>query len=124
MEQEVLLMDEKGHRVNDRVYVFQQTEWRQINDNPDKLTKAGIDKKIELWRLSSNRHTVAKYQTMLKSCKNVAESGFVEAEIADGTDTDGKPKKKKIKLKIYSRHKNGKPKWAESVEEYLEKKNS
>ena len=55
--------------------VFQESEIKQIMDNPGRLTREGIEKKIALWKKSSNTHTVIKYKTMLLRCKNVQKSG-------------------------------------------------
>ena len=54
---------------------FQETEWNQILENPDRLTKEGVEKKIEVWKNSGNRHVQIKYATMINRCKNLAPSG-------------------------------------------------
>jgi len=79
--------------------VFQETEWQQINENPNNLTKEGVEKKIELWNQSNNRHVVTKYQTMLARCQKLTESG-----------------KTKEGAIIYSRDASGEPKWTSKVE--------
>lgn len=86
--------------------VFQETEWQQINDNPSGLTKEGVEKKIELWKQSNNRHVVTKYQTMLARCVKLTESG-----------------KTKDGLVIYSRDVDGSAKWT-SKESAFKKKDS
>jgi len=78
------------------MYVFQETEWRQIRENPGQLTREGLQKKIELWTNSNNKHVAAKYRTMLAQCEKVAVSGKT---------TDGRV--------IYSRSKTGTPNWVE-----------
>lgn len=57
-----------------RNYVFQEQEWDTITLNPSGLTKEGIDKKIELWKRSSNKHVVAKYEAMHTYCKAIQKS--------------------------------------------------
>ena len=66
---------------NNRRFVFQETEIRQIERNPGNLTKEGVQKKIELWLHSSNRHAVAKYKAMLQRCQCLAESGNIDGEL-------------------------------------------
>ena len=34
-----------------QMFIFQETEWRQIRENPGRLTKEGIEKKIYLWKI-------------------------------------------------------------------------
>jgi len=78
--------------------VFQETEWEQIKNNPDRLTKEGLQRKVSLWQRSSNKHVMMKYQTMLRSCKELAPSGVT---------TDG--------LAIFSRDEKGNPKWVDDI---------
>jgi len=40
------------HMAGRKGVVFQETEWTQIRDNPGRLTKEGVEKKIELWKKS------------------------------------------------------------------------
>jgi len=77
-----------------RLFIFQETEWAQIRDNPAGLTREGVEKKIELWKNSNNKQTVAKYQTMLAQCKALTSSGKTK---------DGKI--------ILSRNKDGSANW-------------
>jgi len=78
--------------------VFQESEKEHIMENPDGLTKEGIDKKIELWKGSVNRHVELKYRAMLSNCKKIQPSG---------KDTEGNI--------ILSRDKSGNPTWVEEV---------
>ena len=78
--------------------VFQDSEIRQIYENPNRLTKEGVEKKIELWKRSHNAHVQIKYETMLKRCEKLAPSGI---------DKDG--------YQIYSRDRKGNPKWVSDV---------
>ena len=55
--------------------VFQEGEWKQILDNPNGLTKEGIEEKIKIWSKSNNKHVKIKYETMKARCKNVQPSG-------------------------------------------------
>ena len=55
--------------------VFQEVELNHIKNNPSGLTKEGIQKKIALWKKSSNSHVLLKYKAMLNHCTNVAKSG-------------------------------------------------
>jgi hypothetical protein len=88
--------------------VFQESEIRQIVENPNRLTKEGIEKKIELWNRSANAHVKIKYNTMLKRCEKIAPSGVTE---------DG--------FQIYSRDEKGNPKWiSEHPVKKVEKKPS
>jgi len=79
--------------------VFQESEWRSINENPGRLTAEGIDKKIELWTNSSNKHVELLYRTMKQQCKKVAPSGTTE---------DGRT--------IFSRKVDGTPHWCDGKE--------
>ena len=78
--------------------VFQETEWEQINNNPKGLTKEGVEKSIELWKRSVNKHVVIKYKSMLHSCKNLQASG-----------------KNKEGATIFARDKKGNPTWVDQV---------
>ncbi|MAH50300.1 hypothetical protein CMI37_31050 [Candidatus Pacearchaeota archaeon] len=55
--------------------VFQEQEWRQIKENPNNLTKEGLDEKVRIWKRSQNKHVQIKYQTMKAQCQKLAESG-------------------------------------------------
>ena len=81
----------------ERVFIFQELEWRQIRENPGNLTKEGILEKIRVWDNSQNKHVAAKYKTMLNQCTNIAPSGKT---------TDGRV--------VYSRSKTGSPNWVEA----------
>ena len=73
--------------------VFQETDIQQIMNNPGRLTKEGIDKKISLWKRSANRHTEIKYKTMKARCKEIAPSGITEdGRVILSRDAEGKPK--------------------------------
>jgi len=73
--------------------VFQDSEWAQIENNPSKLTKEGVDYTIELWKRSVNRHMVLKFITMKNRCKKFAPSGITEdGHIIFGRDKDGDPR--------------------------------
>jgi transcription initiation factor IIE alpha subunit len=76
--------------------VFQESEWKTILENPGRLTSEGIDKKLEIWKASSNKHIQILYSTMKARCKKVAPSGKTE---------DGRT--------IYSRKEDGTPHWCE-----------
>jgi hypothetical protein len=80
--------------------VFQQSELNQIVNNPGRLTKEGIEKKIELWRHSNNAHQIIKYRTMLQRCKEVQKSG---------KDSEGNT--------IYSYDRAGNPHWTSKNED-------
>jgi len=86
----------------DRVYIFQESEWRQIRENPNNLTREGILEKIKVWGNSQNKHTAAKYKTMLNQCEKIAPSGKT---------TDGRI--------VYSRSAKGVPNWVEADKETL-----
>jgi hypothetical protein len=87
---EVDISPEVGGSAGRKTTVFQETEWRQILENPSRLTKEGVEKKIELWKQSSNGHTLLKYKTMLKSCKNFAPSGITkEGKVIYARDVNG-----------------------------------
>lgn len=71
---------------------FQETEWKQILDNAENLTLEGIDEKIKLWKASSNRHVVLKYETMKARCKNIQKSGKTkDGKIILAVGSDGTP---------------------------------
>lgn len=100
-----------------RSFVFQETEEYQILENPGRLTREGIEKKIDLWMSCNNRHALTKYRAMLKRCRRVTDSGFIEDSVSF-RDAQGNTISKKIKLMIFSRNEDGTPRWTESVEEY------
>lgn len=58
--------------------VFQETELDIIQNNPGRLTKEGIEQKIEQYKRSSNSVALAMYKAMLKNCKNMKKSGTVK----------------------------------------------
>lgn len=58
--------------------IFQDTEWNQINNNPGRLTKEGVEEKIRIWKKCINRHVVLKYITMKNRCQKFAPSGVTE----------------------------------------------
>jgi len=89
---------EEGGSKGKKSTVFQETEWRVILDNPNRLTKEGAEKKLELWKRSNNKHVQIFYETMLARCKNFAPSGKT---------TDGGV--------ILNREANGDPKWVEAL---------
>jgi len=71
-------------------YIFQETEWAQIRENYSGLTKEGVEEKVKLWKGSSNRHVLAKYQTMLAQCKKLVSSGKTkDGKIVLGKRKDG-----------------------------------
>lgn len=75
--------------------VFQEREWFHILNNPGRLTKEGIQKKIELWKESNNKHVVLTYQTMLQQCPKdrVKPSGVdEEGRVIYAYDSKGKPR--------------------------------
>lgn len=84
-----------GTKDKEKKHVFQQTEQFQMMENPARLTKEGVQKKIEIWKESANRHVQSKYETMLK------RGIFSES----GTTTDGKI--------ILSRNPDGSARWVE-----------
>lgn len=59
---------------------FQESEIAQIRENPGKLTKEGVEEKVNLWVKSNNKYTEYKYRAMLKHCKRFEKSG----KTADG----------------------------------------
>jgi len=85
---------ERGGAAGKKMAVFQEDEWKHIMENTGGLTKEGCKEKIKLWKLSSNKHVVLKYETMLARCKEFKPSGKTP---------DGKI--------ILSRLKDGTPKW-------------
>ena len=74
--------------------VFQESEQINIQHNPSRLTKEGIDEKVRIWKNSHNAHIRIMYETMKIRCRNVADSGTLE---------DGRI--------IFSRNKDGSPNW-------------
>ncbi len=46
-----------------------------IRNNPEGLTKEGIDYSVKLWKSSNNRYVLAKYNKMITECKNISTSG-------------------------------------------------
>jgi hypothetical protein len=77
--------------------VFQETEWRQIRENPGRLTREGVEEKLRVWTRSQNHHVRIKYQTMLAQCEKFAPSGKTK---------DGRV--------VYSRSSKGVPNWTEA----------
>lgn len=72
-----------------KTVVFQETELKEIADNMRGLTKEGIEEEIALWK-GSNHVVTAKFQTMLKQCKNIQPSGKTkEGKIILARDKDG-----------------------------------
>ena len=84
------------HMAGRKGVVFQENEWALINNNPGRLTKEGVQKKVELWKLSANKHVRILYQTMLAQCKKLETSGKTKAGAV-----------------IYSRNKDGSARWVE-----------
>jgi len=82
--------------------VFQEDEWNHILFNPGGLTKEGVLAKLVLWKKSSNRQVVLKYETMLARCKEFK---------ASGKTPDGKI--------VLSRLDDGTPKWVEDDPNYV-----
>jgi len=98
------VMDGKGSSGRTNT-VFQESEWHQIKENPSRLTKEGVMKKIELWKESSNKHTVIKYETMLAQCSNFSESGKVKVnEFVDGKEVE-------VTKTVLARDEKGEPTW-------------
>jgi len=89
-------IDPLGMGKKKTMFVFQELEWKQIRENPGRLTKEGVQKKIKLWAGSQNKHVAAKYKTMLAQCEKLE---------ASGKTTDGRT--------VYSRSKKGVPNWVE-----------
>lgn len=115
---QTIWIDKEGKK--QRSYAFQDTEKMQILNNPGKLTREGVEKKIYLWKRSGNKHTEAKYKAMLQRCQNLTESGFVLENMTFKNPATGDTETKEVKLMIYSRNQDGTPKWIETVEEYKE----
>ena len=94
-------VDKEGRGQSGRTTtVFQETEWITINENPGRLTAEGINKKLELWASSMNKHVELLYRTMKARCKKVAPSGVTE---------DGRV--------IFSRKADGTPHWCDGREQ-------
>ena len=102
---EVDISPEAGGSAGRKTTVFQETEWKQILENPNGLTREGVEKKIELWKLSSNAHVLLKYKTMLTNCKTLSPSG---------TTKEG--------YIIYARDRNGDPSWISEKPELAKEK--
>jgi len=80
-------------RVEGRGMVFQETEWRQINLNPEGLTKEGLAERIRIWKDSINRHVYTKYLTMQAQCEKIRPSGKTnDGRIIFSRDADGSAK--------------------------------
>ena len=93
-------VDKKGKGQSGReTTIFQESEWKTINENPGRLTAEGIDKKISMWGSSSNKHVEILYRTMKVRCEKVAPSGQTE---------DGRT--------IFSRKADGTPHWCDGRE--------
>ncbi|KKK67248.1 hypothetical protein LCGC14_2955970 [marine sediment metagenome] len=75
--------------------VIPQWDLPYITDNPEGLTKEGVDFNYNSWKkLSRNKYVIKKYEMMLTHCKNLKTSGKT---------TDG--------LIILARDEAGKPSW-------------
>ena len=76
-------------------------QWENVRDNPEGLTVEGVKFNVNEWkRRSKNKHVVAKYNRMLRECKNLTSSGKL---------SDGKT--------ILSRDVKGTPTWTEMIDE-------
>ena len=75
LEESIDISPEKGGSKGRKTTIFQETELKQIMENPSDLTKEGILKKMELWKSSNNKHVLMKYETMLKRCNAIKSSG-------------------------------------------------
>lgn len=72
-------MDEGFIDINKDVKLAQE-EIDYIKDNPEGLTKEGVEYCLNMWKQSSNKYVIQKYKLMLTHCKNLAQSG----KLSDG----------------------------------------
>lgn len=79
-------------------------DWENIRDNPEGLTVEGVKFNVYQHKTrSKNRYIIAKYDKMLKECKNFTKSGKL---------TDGKT--------ILSRDEQGNVTWSEMINDNFE----
>ena len=72
-------------------------------------------KKIAIWKKSNNGQCKAKYNTMLKRCKNIKESGTVIEALKSG---------RKVRYIIFARDKNGVATWKKEDTTYVPKEDN
>jgi len=90
--------------------VFQETEIRQILENPMGLTKEGIEEKVRIWKGSNNGQCKSKYNTMLQRCKNIQPSGTVKEKLSSGRE---------VRYIVLARDKNGIATWKKEDTTYV-----
>ena len=102
-------------------FVFQETEWDIIRRNPANLTKEGILKKINGYKVHSNNSAaLAMYETMQKTCKVIAKSVIINKKVPDQewVDESGKGKRGPLKwyeCQVLSYDKKGLPFWVDPI---------
>lgn len=107
--------------------VFQETEKDIITNNPGRLTKEGIEKKIENYRRSNNSVALTMYKAMLNNCKSIRPSKTVKKQCPDQDwrDDSGKGRRAPMieyECQVLSYDKKGLPFWVEPIKKIENKK--
>ena len=89
-----------------RVTVLPPELTAQMKDNPENLTREGIQYKGFLWAQSANRYMKSLYAQMQDRCQRIKPSKLITE---DAVDTDGK--QIKLKKMVLSYDDDDKPKW-------------
>ena len=107
--------------------VFQETELDIIENNPARLTKEGIQKKLDMYRFKSNNSVAeAMYARMLKTCKKIQKSGTCTKKIPDQewVDDTGRGRRGPLvwyECQILSYDKKGEPFWVDPIKKLSKK---
>lgn len=61
-----------------------------LKDNPEGLTKEGIEFSLEMWKKSKNKYQIKKFADMAKMCTNIVPSGKTPDGLVILAKLDGK----------------------------------